>query len=69
MAQKQTSTQKEKEKKRRRRLQLIKKRHHELILKPRYSIAEDWDSEDGIDPYIEQEHFRAVRDVCDLDGV
>ncbi len=54
------------------RLEFIKKRHHELVLKPRYSIAEDLDGEpDDEMPHfdVEQEHYRAVRDVCDLDSV
>jgi len=54
------------------RLQFIKERHHELVLKPRYSIAEDWDAEpdDDLENFdVEQEHYRAVRDVCDLDSV
>lgn len=53
------------------RLEFIKQRHHKIVLNPRYSIAEEWgvDSEDELDHYAEQENYKAVRDVCNLDSV
>jgi len=59
----------QREKRLQERLELIKRRHRELILKPRELIAEDLAVElgDGYDPYYDQEELRIMEDSYGLD--